>query len=517
MPHRPTLYRHPHLLSVLLLLLLILSFTTVSAQDELPFFEEGDCLFPAIDGVICGFLIVPEDRSQPEGSTVELAVAIIEPYGANPDPVPVIYLEGGPGGAPLISVDTFLTEPILENHTLILFDQRGTGFSLPSLNCPELEAADEGDDGNPVEACRDRLQAEGIDLQMYNSANSAADVYDLATALGYDTINLWGISYGTKLGLTVMRDYPEIVQSAVLDSVYAPEVDDFQNQTTAALSALNALFESCAADSVCGEAYPDLENDFYTMLDQFDTEPVEIDMNGELVTLDGSTIYNSLFTTLYNTQALPFLPYGISLLAYGESDDDLAAGYAIISDAEFPVELESPEPVVDPVADSEEVLSYIDEYGQIDDSEGMAYSVDCQEEYQLNDVDSALALVETAPAPLSAYFTDSINSSLSDCDIWNVETADPIEAERVISDVPTLLFAGSFDPITPVASAESALQGLSNGQLMIFPAAGHGITFTQTDSGACAKDIMLAFLDDPGALLDSGCIDATSTIEFYVE
>ncbi len=84
------------------------------------------------------------------------------------------------------------------------------------------------------------------------------------------------------------------------------------------------------------------------------------------------------------------------------------------------------------------------------------------------------------------------------------------------SDVPTLLFSGKFDPITPVAEAQSALQGLSNGQLLVFPSAGHGITATDTDSGTCAKDLMLAFLDDPGAPLDTSCIQATGGIDFYI-
>ncbi len=234
-------------------------------------FQEGDCPFPALDGVTCGYLTVPEDRAQPDGNTVELAVAIIAARSANPDPIPVIYLEGGPGDAPLIDTDTFLTYPVVEDHTLILFDQRGTGFSQPSLNCPELEGDSSSDD--PVQACHDRLQSEGVNLQMYNSAASAADVNDLAAALGYDKVNLWGISYGTKLGLTVLRDYPEIVQSAVLDSVYAPEVDDLQIQSSGVTGSLNELFSRCAADAACSDAYPNLESDFYAMLDAARRQP----------------------------------------------------------------------------------------------------------------------------------------------------------------------------------------------------------------------------------------------------
>ncbi|MDX2138206.1 MAG: alpha/beta hydrolase [Chloroflexota bacterium] len=497
-----------------LAMLVVGVFTPLHAQEvELGFFE-ADCIFPELDGVTCGYLVVPEDRSQPDGNVVELAVAIISPLNPDASPVPVVYLEGGPGGAALLTTDVFLNHPITENHTLILFDQRGTGFSLPSLNCYELETEDASDD--PIAACRDRLLDEGVDLQMYNSAASAADIYDLAVALGYDQIDLWGISYGTKLALTVMRDYPEIVRSAVLDSVYAPETDDLQVQTTGFLDAMNQLFVRCAEDSVCSAAYPELENDFYQMLEAFDANPLTVPYRDAELTLDGDTVYNTLFQTLYDTQAIPFLPYGITLLATAETEDDLASGYDVISATEFPVELEGGAEIEAPIADSDEVLSYIDEYGDISDSEGMAYSVDCQEEYPLNDVDAALSLAEAAPAPLNAFFVSSIESQLESCTVWDVDTADAIETERVTSDIPTLLYAGLFDPITPVTSAESAAEGLANGQVLVFPSAGHGITFTDTRSGECAKELMLDFLADPSSPLDTICIDETSRIDFYM-
>ncbi len=513
MPHQPRLRHFWTLTWVVGLCLLVGVFAPLHAQDaELGFFE-SDCPFPELDGVTCGYLVVPEDRSLPDGAVVELAVAIISPVNEDADPIPVVYLEGGPGGAALLATDSFLNHPVTENHTLILFDQRGTGFSLPSLNCYEIE---EGESDDPVQDCRDRLIDEGVDLQMYNSAASAADVYDLVTGLGYDQAHLWGISYGTKLGLTVMRDYPEIVASVVLDSVYAPETDDLQVQISGFLGAINELFAQCAEDSACSEVYPNLEADFYAMLEDLDANPVTLAYDEEEVTLDGETVYNALFQTLYDTQAIAFLPYGITLMATAQSEDEFAEAYDVISGAAFPEEVGSESAIDEPIADSAMVQDYMAEYGDIDDSEGMAYSVDCQEEYQLNDLDAALSLAESAPAPLNGYFSTGIDANIQDCDIWGVATADSIETERVSSDIPTLLFAGLFDPITPLSSAESAAQGLSNSQVLAFPGAGHGITATDTASGACAKDLMLTFFDDPGAPLETSCIDATGGIEFYV-
>ena len=178
-----------------------------------PVFTETDCWFD-LPGVVCGYLTVPEDRGDPMGNQVELAVAIIESQSANPLPDPVIYLEGGPGGAALLGIESLLDHPLLADRDLIMFDQRGTGFSVPSLNCYELEE-DEGE--NAVQACRDRLLDEGVNLDAYNTAATAADVNDLRLALGYEQVNLLGVSYGTKAALTTLRDFPTVIRSVVVD------------------------------------------------------------------------------------------------------------------------------------------------------------------------------------------------------------------------------------------------------------------------------------------------------------
>ncbi len=391
----------------------------------------------------------------------------------------------------------------MDTHDLIVFDQRGTGFSLPSLNCPELET---GEDENATELCRDRLIEEGVNLDAYNSANSAADVDDLRIALGYDQVDLWGISYGTKLALTTMRDWPEGIRSVIINSVYPPEADDLTLTVGSFIDAYETLFARCAADAVCSDAFPSLEDDFYTLIADLNDAPIYLeDDQGELE-LSGDEILNQLFLALYDSQRLPYLPYALDLLAYGEDDEALYTGYDILTGAYIPDDdSEVPESVV---MDSPFVVDYMDEYGEIDDAEGQAWSVDCAEEYQLDDVDAAYAAADAAPEELVGYFIGGIEGNLADCEIWGVQTADPIEAERVISDIPTLVISGAMDPITPASSGESAAAGLSNGQFVLFPTAGHGISATDNEAGACAKSLVMAFLDDPFAPLNTACVDA---------
>ena len=190
----------------------------------------------------CGFLIVPENRDDPESRTLRLAVAILKSRSAEPQPDPVIYLHGGPGGSAIADASGWLDHPLRDDRDFILLDQRVTGFSEPEL-CPELSkddmtvmARDLSAEEATAErlalslACRDELLSEGVDLASYNSDASSADLSDLRRVLGYDSWNVYGISYGTKLALTTMRNAPEGIRSVVLDSAYPPGVQAFDHR-----------------------------------------------------------------------------------------------------------------------------------------------------------------------------------------------------------------------------------------------------------------------------------------------
>jgi len=195
--------------------------------ETIPVFEEAECAFEIPEGFQprCGYLIVPEDRSQPDGRTIRLHVAIFKSTNANPARDPVIHLIGGPGGSALNNAKWILmgggTE-ILEQRGYILFDQRGTQYSDPYLYClpydeylwdaheQNISLAEYNAGALPIlGACLEDWRSQGINIAAYNSAESAADMNDLRLALGYEQVNLYGISYGTRLALNIMRDYPE--------------------------------------------------------------------------------------------------------------------------------------------------------------------------------------------------------------------------------------------------------------------------------------------------------------------
>lgn len=507
--------RRAEVVFVMLLTLTLVGLLPVRAQEYEtvfeyePVFEEVDCFFPEFENVICGVLIVPEDRSDPDGNQVELAVAILLSLSDDPAPEPVIYLEGGPGGSALLGIEGHLKHPVRAQHDLILIDQRGTGFSSPSLNCPEMETEEES--GDPVADCRDRLLAEGINLAAYTSAASAADINDLRIALGYEQVNLYGVSYGTRLALTVMRDYPEGVRAVILDSVYPPEIDDIGLTPESFVGALEALFALCAEDATCSAVFPDLADAFYEMIELLNESPVTLDGEDTVIDLSGDEVLTKLFLALYDTERIPFIPYALYLLAYGEEEDDLLMAYLVLA-AGVPG---SDEEAGAGIIDSDQVQEYINALGDIDQSEGMGFSVDCAEEYQLNDVEAAFAAIEAAPAAMRDYLISNVEGQLANCETWGVPTADAIEAERVFSDIPTLLLSGGLDPVTPPSSGDSAALGLSNSQHVVFPTAGHAISFSQTLAGYCAQTLVISFLETLDTAQDTSCVDETAAVEFF--
>jgi pimeloyl-ACP methyl ester carboxylesterase len=470
-----------------------------------PRYVEADCAFavPFDTSPECGYLIVPEDRNDPGGDEVRIHVAVFPATGSDPSTDPIVYLEGGPGGHTLRALEfSYGTsfEPLNEVHDLVLFDQRGVGLSEPALDCPEEREVDiefldqDVDDAvyqeaytGAVIACRDRLLGDGVDLTAYNSASNAADVADLRVALGYDEINLWGISYGTRLALTVMRDHPEGVRSVVLDSTVPIDLDLYPSIPASADRAFDVFFSGCAAEPNCGAAFPELKGDFYTLAGRLADDPAEIliedFVEGETypALLFGDDLYGLLFSSLYSESFIPLLPDFITDAAQRQD----YAGLERLSSVFFT---------------NETFLSA-----------GMYLSVQCNEEYSFSSADEVAAAVNAYPDVAGLFGT--AESEFDDCAVWGAGTADPRENDPVVSDLPTLILAGEYDPITPPSYGQRAGESLTNSTFFEFPGLAHGVS-TADD---CPTGIIVDFLDDPTAAPDGGCIDDLGAPEFFVE
>lgn len=464
-----------------------------------PTFAETACQFEAPRGrdVRCGYLTVPEDHNDVgNGRTIRLHVAIFPSDSARPAPDPILYLEGGPGGdaletIPFIFADRFA--PFLANRDFIMFDQRGTGYSEPSLACPEytelvfstLEMLLDPEEEmalvlEALTTCRERLLAEGVNFAVYNSAQSAADVEALRLALDYPQWNLLGVSYGTRLAQTIMRDFPAGVRSVVLDSSYPISADLNVEVPANAARAFAALFNACAADIACATTYPDLETVFYDTVAQMNARPITVQV-GNLLTGDrykarlrGDDLLGVMFQSLYAAEIIPVLPQLIYEVADGRTTTLGALLSSFLINTEFV-------------------------------SVGMQYAVQCHEEHVFSAPGEAVAAAEAYPK-LSPLFVPSARLDEQVCALWGAGVADARENEPIFSNIPTLILAGEFDPITPPAWGEQVADTLSNAYFFVYPSLGHGVSL----SDACPREMALAFFADPDKAPAAACIASMS-------
>lgn len=499
-------------LSLSLLLVLILSGCTQATPISTPtpagvHFEPADCMFGNVTGIDCGYLYVPEDRSQPDGPQIKLAVAIIRSSNSHPAADPVVYLYGGPGGLFMEGTIALrlIFRGILANRDLIVFDQRGVDYSSPDLECPEVEtqalqdatqnlspAEEQGHSFQAYQACHDRLVQEGINLSAYSSAASAADVNDLRMTLGYTKWNIYGYGYGARLALTVMRDFPKGVRSVVLDSVYPPQASLDTEAAANAERALNLLFERCAADTDCNAAYPDLKTVFYATAAQLDTNPISFDQVSQqthktvTVLINGDRMINLVIYLLYYDYMLPYIPKWIYEFYYGHAASDfMLTGY----------------------------MYYFTFSNEIS-SEGMRLSVQCGEETSF----SSAQAIEAANAAVEPRLAEAVNQwwYFAMCSAWNVKPAAAIENQPVVSDIPTLLLTGDMDPGTSPAWGTSTAKNLSNSYYFEFPWASHWLIYRGSPAADCAQSMMSAFIADPTSAPDSTCMD-TLVVSFITQ
>lgn len=455
----------------------------------------GECPYTGYEEVMtCGYLRVPQDRANPDALTLELAVAVLHSSAQEPALDPILYLEGGPGDSALIDPDYWLDLPLLQERDLILFDQRGTGYSWPNLSCPEEDAADSEDESAQmaaVAACRDRLLEMGVDLSAYHSAASAADIEDLRRVLDIEQWNLIGISYGTRLALTVMRDFPAGVRSVVLDSVYPPNVDAPGTEAVNSADAILALLIGCEEDGPCAQAFPDLTDRFFALLDAWADEPAEVDADLFMTDQD---LLNLLVDLLYDTEAIPALP----LLIYNASEGD----YDLL--LEWYGEEESGAARRNTPQQGEEDLP--------EDSQGMFYSVECHERAVFSTPEQAAQKAKDLDPALAIPLLEQTQTFFETCDLWQAGAAPALENQAVVSSIPTLLLAGAYDPVTPPAWARLAGETLANSYYVELPRAGHALLAVNP----CMTGMVNAFITAPQSAPDTGCV-AESVLAFEVE
>ena len=162
---------------------------------------------------------------------MRLPVFILKSRSTNPKADPILYTSGGPGSSSVSTAKYGEYFSYLDDRDFIVFEQRGTRYAQPNLDCAELDSikkinswinlSESEKTAIEVQAglrCQSRLIAEGNNLSTYNTKTSADDIEDLRKVLGIKQLNLLSVSYSTKIAQVLLRDYPRSIRSAVLSA-----------------------------------------------------------------------------------------------------------------------------------------------------------------------------------------------------------------------------------------------------------------------------------------------------------
>ncbi len=346
---------------------------------------------------------------------------------------------------------------IIEHRDIILVDQRGIGYSTPRMSCPEIsmegDFSPEPEDIPKAKQCRDKLVALGADLNGYTTRENAADFDALRQALGYKKWNLLGASYGVLLGMEIMKNHPEGLRSAILDSAYPPHINGISDQGVAMLALVGQFVDNCNADKKCISKHPNLQT-------QINAIANEIDQQGDKFPIAVADFLMLLTEDISN----PDLPGMI---------DDLA-------DGKFP----SMENMEQGPSSEEDISGW-----------AMGTSITCAEEFPYEDY-SQYNIENSRWSPV---FYKAIKKTIASgkimCGIWDVK---PLEGaqDKFVSDVPSLVMASDTDSATPIQWSRETMQYLNNGHIVELKGLGHITFFARSP---CPTTIMAKFLDDPSA------------------
>lgn len=479
------------------------STASAGTSGNVPRFESGNCPFNAPTVVTgsyqCGYVIVPELHSQPNGKTIKLAVIDFKATGSNPAPDPVFYFDGGPGGHIQDTID-FMDKDFYQafagHQDAIFFDQRGAGKSVPELGCPEVDTIAVADANKHLslqqsntdylsanQKCHDRLVGQGINLSAYNSIENAEDVNDIRVALGYQKMNIYGVSYGTLLAETVLRLFPSVTRSVVLDSVVPPTVNFNITAIQSTSRSFTTIFNACAADATCNSKYPNLPQILQKTYDTLNqklptvtaTDP-ETNKNLFPAVVDGPTFIAVFQQLLYASEFEPLLPAYLYAI-YNGRYDILAPFLSSVFQQNTEVNI------------------------------GMYNSVECSEAWPFTNEQNALTADKGALPELTDGWADNVKSDFQLCSGWHVASVNPAQHTLVKSDVPTLILEGQVDPITPPQYGQMVQAQLSKSYYAEFPGRGHGEVLP---GNTCGINIMSSFLNDPNTKPDTSCTSQLS-------
>jgi pimeloyl-ACP methyl ester carboxylesterase len=419
-----------------------------------PFALEPCHLDGLAEEVRCGVHEVFEDRASLSGRRLQIQVAVLPALRRLVDPDPLFIFAGGlgQGARGLGGVAARFFKKVRRSRDIVLIDLRGTGGSAP-LQCP-----DTGDDlsvtleeiAAQVSQCRDALTA---NPRFYTHEESLTDVDEIRERLGYETINLWGGSWGTRAALLYALRYPKATRSVVLDGAAPLDVEFPRTVSADANAALTRLLADCAADRECARAFPDPRAMLRELEGRFVAGPVSIRLKhprtGEPTTalLHGDMVVEIIRGALYGPHDAAALLVAIRRAVDGDFSP-LAAQHLRTASWSF------------------------DEMAL-----GATYAVLCSED-----------LPHTAGADFAADAKGSFFRTVY-ADSWRVRCAAwpagrPLDIRGATTSLaPALIVSGEHDPVTPPRRGAAMARHFTANWHVVVPGAAHNTSFQRMRAG----------------------------------
>jgi len=435
----------------------------------------------------CGTLAVPEDRSNPRSPRIHLKVAVIAALDRRAAADPLFILAGGPGQAAtgFYALVAPAFARVQRERDIVLVDQRGTGDSN-ALNCP-FPDEDETVELTPAQlrahasACLASLQA---DPRFYTTSVAVQDLDAVRAALGYAQINLYGVSYGTRVAQHYLRRFPDNARALILDGVVPPDAVLAVDGSVNAQRALELIFARCRADAACHEVFADPQTQFDTLRTRLSATPTRVSLpdpdTGVITPIDLRLTHLQIATRLlsYAPERAALMPLILDQAVAHSNYVPLAAQAVIMSKRYV------------------DVIAY-----------GMHNAVVCTEDMPF--INSAR--IDRAALARSYLGTAQLDGLVDVCREWPRGVLDPDFHAELKSDRPVLLLSGSADPVTPPLYAERAAHGLSHASQIVLEGQGHGQLAT-----GCMPRVMARFLDAGKTTgLDAACTHSIVPDPFF--
>lgn len=455
--------------------------------------ELEDCRIsasPAYPGIKarCGTLLRPENPDDNESPQIELSIAVVPALDLRPEPDPFVPLAGGPGGSAIEFYSAYAGafEHVRRHRDILLVDQRGAGSSA-HMDCDVDDDVIEGaySEEQVLEATRNCLASLPHDPRFFTTSVAVTDLEAVREALGYGALNLYGVSYGSRVAQHFAKRYPGSTRTIILDGVVPPQVVLGPEIATEAQKALDDIFARCAADEHCSQRFPDLAQAFARVRAQLEARPVTVEIPNpvtgrrESVDFGAPELAGAVRLLAYHANSIAILPLLIDTAAGGDFAP-LAAQFQMIS------------------TQMSDALAL-----------GMHNAVMCSEDAPFYDANA----IDQDALEASYIGIVQLNAIRTMCSLWPAGPVDDDFREPLDTAIPVLLLSGDADPITPPRYASLAMVDLERARHLIGVLQGHG----QAAVG-CTPVLIGDFVSsaDPEGL-DATCLERSFVMPFFLD